>query len=128
VYAYRNENFNYSTFRVSDNYDLYVLIYELNQIEVEHDAKWDKMPASLIEACVNQLMERHPSLDSIYDYFPQTYFKADDYDFCKENNLESLPYGDEQVKAFAERVDAFDELGKMFSIEMEKLYWGENFS
>ena len=73
-------------------------------------------------------MERHPSLDSIYDFFYHTYFKADGYDFCKENNLESLPYGDGQIKAFAERVDSFDELSKLFSIEMKKLYWGENFS
>lgn len=128
VYTFKNENFNYSTFRVHSDYDLYVLIYELNQIEVPHDSKWDKVPASLIEACVNQFMERHPSLDSIYDYFCQTYFKANDYDFCKENNLESLHYGDGQIKAFAERVEAFDELGKMFNIEMQKLYWGENFS
>lgn len=130
VYAFNNKNFNYTTFRVREDYDLYTLIYQLNTISISETAKPSDIGPIAIEICVNEVMRKHPSLDSIYELFPETYFTADDYHFCKQHEIEGIPYAkemDEKIKNFAERVGKYPELQNLFHIEIEKLYNGENF-
>lgn len=132
VYVYKNKNFNYSTFRVNDDYQLYTLIYLLNNITIDAVTNDDEMKhfsKSFIKMCIEQKMKNHPSISEIYYVFYRTYIKATDFDFCKENNLETYLCGfDEIINELPERIESFINLKHCFLIEMEKLSWGENFS
>ena len=127
VYSFANENFKYSTFRVHEDYDLYTLIYLLNKLNgtEKEDKTYGK---SIIKLITEESMKRHKHCDRIYDIFFHSFFKAEDYHFCKENNIEDHYIGSKDVDAFAERVANHKELQDLFVDECEKFYWGENFS
>lgn len=130
VYKYRNENFCYSTFRVDEDYDLYTLIYMLNKLEGkpiidETDSQ------KVLSLCIEQVSKNHPSCDSIYDIFLHSYFATTDYDFCKENNLETYyesRFNEEGINEFANRLSKFKDIRLIFLDELGKVQWGENFS
>ena len=73
VYKYKKENFNYSTFRVHDDYDLYTLVYLLNKLEGEK-VKDETTSQLIIKTCIEEIGKRHLSLDSIYNIFTHSYF------------------------------------------------------
>lgn len=131
VYAFENENFKYSTFRVQENYDLYTLVYLLNQLNGEKKEE-KNYGTSIIKSIVKNALSNHKHCDRIYDIFDRTFFKATDYNFCKNNNIEDVYIDggveDKDIEAFAERVANYQELHNIFVDEMEKVYWGENFS
>lgn len=131
VYAFANENFKYSTFRVHEDYDLYTLIYELNNLEGEAVKDVSSSP-SIIKMCIEQTLKRHTSCDRIYDVFAHSFFEASDYNFCKKNGIEKtwLDGGleEEDILMFATRLSQFEEVRILFYDEMNKIYWGENFS
>jgi len=135
VYVYKNKNFNYSTFRIDSNYQLYTLIYLLNNITIDavtNDEEIKHLSKSVIKMCIEQKMKNHPSLYGIYNVFSRTYIKATDFDFCKENNLETYLCGFDEIEKLinelSERIESFINLKLCFLIEMEKLSWGEDFS
>lgn len=135
VYVYKNKNFNYSTFRIDSNYQLYTLIYLLNNITtdaVTNDEEMKNFSKSVIKMCIEQRMKNHPLLPVISEVFSRTYTKATDFDFCKENNLETCLWGfgeiEEQINELSARIESFINLKLCFLIEMEKLSWGEDFS
>lgn len=132
VYAFANENFKYSTFRVHEDYDLYTLIYVLNKLDGESATDETSSP-SVIKICIEQVCKRHESCDRIYNIFTHSFFKATDYDFCKNNNIErtwldSDTTEEEDIMDFATRVSQFEELRTILFDELHKINWGENFS
>lgn len=131
VYGFANENFRYSTFRVHEDYDLYTLIYELNNLEGEI-IKDEASSLLIIKTCIEQILKHHTSCDRIYDVFGHSFFIASDYDFCKKNNIENVwldgGVEDENILMFATRLSQFEEVRVLFIEEMHKINWGENFS
>lgn len=131
VYKFKNENFNYSTFRVYEDYDLYTLIYLLNNLNGE-TVKDETSSPNIIKTCIEQTLKNHPSCERIYDVFPHSFFKASDYDFCEKNNIEKMWLDsevneEEDIMMFATRVSQFEELRVLFFDELHKIIWGENF-
>lgn len=132
VYGFENENFRYSTFRVHEDYDLYALIYLLNNLEGKMPKDKISSP-SIIKICVEEVCKRHTSCNRIYDIFPHSFFKATGYDFCKTNNIETTwldsdTTEEEDIMNFATRISQFEELRILFFDELNKINWGKNFS
>lgn len=132
VYAFANENFKYSTFRVYDDYDLYTLIYLLNGLNNVEKEEEKRYGTDTIKAIITNILSNHKECDSIYDVFKHTFFKATDYSFCKKNGIEDVyilgKAEEENIKALAERISNNQELHNIFMDEVDKIQWGENFS
>ena len=131
VYKFKNENFNYSTFRVYEDYDLYTLIYLLNNLNGEM-VKDKTSSLTIIKTCIEEIFKHHTSCERIYDIFPRSFFKATDYEFCEKNNIEKMWLDsdvteEEDVMVFATRISQFEELRVLFFDELNKIIWGENF-
>lgn len=129
VYKYKKENFNYSTFRVYEDYDLYTLVYLLNKLEGEK-VKDETTSQPIIKTCIEEIGKRHISLDSIYDIFTHSYFAATEYDFCKKYELDCYPESsfEEGAEEFAKRLSEHEDIRLLFFDELSKIHWGENFS
>ena len=130
VYKYKNENVSYSTFRVSEDYDLYTLIYLLNKLEGRPIVDETESQQTL-SICIKEAGKKHPSCECIYEVFGHSYFASTDYDFCENNNLSSYydsRFNDEGINEFANRLSKFKDIRLMFLDELGKIQWGENFS
>ena len=58
-------------------------------------------------------------------------YATTNYDFYKENNLESYygsSFNEECINEFANRLSKFKNIRLIFLDELTKLQWGENFS
>ena len=129
VYKYKNEDFCYTTFRVHEDYDLYVLIYMLNKLEGKHVVD-ETDSEEVLSICVKQIGENHPSCDSIYDIFRHSYFATTNYDFCEKNDCKAYyesRFNEEGINEFANRLSKFKDIRLMFFDELGKIQWGEGF-
>lgn len=130
IYKYMNENLHYSTFSVNEKYDLYTLVYMLNKLEGKPIID-EPCSQEVLSVCIEQMGKHHPSCLCLFDVFLCSYFATTNYNFCKENNLESYygsSFNEECINEFANRLSKFKNIRLTFLDELTKLQWGENFS
>ena len=125
-YPFAIKNFRLSTFSVSDEYKFYTLMYYLNKLE-DPNAVEEKVISSkdlLITLC-KTIMDECPKL-SIYEVFNNSYYRAYDYDFCKEHNLNYFFTGEDKdvLSDFIDHVLLSDDLNRQLLREIGQIHFG----
>lgn len=126
VYPYSPVCTRKITFRVNSNYELYTLLYN----ELKYFYTWDikvdgntEFTVDEINHIYDSLKEDHPSVDRFYELFPETYYKATNYDFSVANNLSTYP----DMEDLFNRIVNFEEIKKCFVFEYYRFFTFEKF-
>lgn len=134
VYPYATEKVRLTTFRVDDDYSLFALFRELNnnyKVEVEDRSMSESLTATIIRQQMEVVSD--VEVNEVFSYVWYNY--AYNYDWCKENNLDTFFHSDnkdlteeekkdEEIKDFAHRICMNQAAANAFHVTMECLWIG----